>query len=573
MICRRPQTLILDCCCSAGLNRSAASPNLIPRQILNAPPLSSKTDRDIPIPPPPPKPAAGSASITRSLKASSGFGGKFHDSHVLLAACAKDRVAFEHNGHGLFTSALMSVLPSIDETTTYSTLMKRLKSMPPWCVMKDVSPGPSTHLLLRQVPHCEGNGIDRPIFNLRGERSDPSFIAGERHKRPGETQITVTIEAGHAQGITLGEVFSIHETNRSGSPSIGTLVATNVQTSSTTLGQRPGLRPFKIPRNFYAKQIEWTNEPPKVYCEDRIWLERVFPSDKRKIVAVERPEEADLIIALDGETATISRTDPLINEYVPSPLPHIFDKDAYDDVRTIVGAWQHFNYHLNRKGKNQFKNVRIEMHYLDSIEMQNMYEAEVFKPVGDNLLAEEPAKLYISNEDDDKPLGVTIYNDGDTPLYPYLFYFDPNTLCIRASLSLSHASLLLTPTLGEWYSGPQGAGQGNVNPPLEAHSLLPVGHGNGAQTPWQFCFDSDDRDKDIGFLKLFLTTSPANFSSIKREDSPFEKLGKGRTRGYSPVPRALELEEEEELDADSWGVKVATLIQLRVGEDTDLEKN
>jgi hypothetical protein len=82
------------------------------------------------------------STTTRGMRPSAGFGGKFQDSHVLLAACGRERFAFENEGRGLFTTALLSTFASINlRTTTYTSLMDRLK-MPKWCAFHVFDNGP-----------------------------------------------------------------------------------------------------------------------------------------------------------------------------------------------------------------------------------------------------------------------------------------------------------------------------------------------------------------------------------------------------------------------------------------------
>ncbi|KAF5322967.1 hypothetical protein D9611_009329 [Ephemerocybe angulata] len=386
----------------------------------------------------------------------------------------------------------------------------------------------------------------------------PAYIPCERYF-DNDKKVQVSIDAGMAQGITVGELFAIHENNylEDGSninPQIGVLSATSVATGTAFLQHPPGHPRFKIPKNFYAKRIDWGNDPPKVYSNDKAWLERVLLARKsatgRRVITVDNEDEASLVIEVERDWSSVHlyRNDPLLNEYLPRKFPFKFRGDVPGDIQTIIGAWQHFNYHLHRRGKNEFPQVRMELHYLEPIDPEDdgmdSFEPENYKVQGGNLLVSEPSEVRVPDSDADRPLGMTLYNDGDVPIYPYLFYFDPNDL-----------------TIIPWFTAPFGAGSGNVDPPLEAHSQFPIGYGNGAATPWQFCFE-DDRDKDVGFFKLFLSVSPVNFHSLIQEESPFKRIGS--TRGSSPDPADQQRSEAlEKLDKDSWGVKMATVIQLR----------
>jgi hypothetical protein len=103
-----------------------------------------------------------------------------------------------------------------------------------------------------------------------------------------------------------------------------------------------------------------------------------------------------------------------------------------------------------------------------------------------------------------------------------------------------------------------------VDVPLGPQSKLTLGYGNGGTTPWEFVF-VDNRPKDIGFFKLFLSSSPANFGCLVRRKTPFDQDARNR--------HAEEVDKEEReaaalgtaLDNSTqrWGVKMATVIQIR----------
>jgi hypothetical protein len=114
-----------------------------------------------------------------------------------------------------------------------------------------------------------------------------------------------------------------------------------------------------------------------------------------------------------------------------------------------------------------------------------------------------------------------------------------------------------------WFTAPHGAGSGEVDAPLPPHSRFAVGYANGAASPWQFQFEEDERDRDIGVFRLFLSGSPANFTCIAQDESSIKRLGT-MTRGEPGNDlREAEIQQLETLDKDSWGVKAATIIQIR----------
>lgn len=83
---------------------------------------------------------------------------------------------------------------------------------------------------------------------------------------------------------------------------------------------------------------------------------------------------------------------------------------------------------------------------------------------------------------------------------------------------------------------------------LPAHSRLGVGYGNSGTNPMRFSIP-EGQNQDVGFFRLFLSTTPTSFQSIAQL-SPFE----GR-RGAQP-PRA------EGVVTERWSAKTATVIQI-----------
>lgn len=116
-----PQTVILDCCCSAGATRDQVSSGLVKRSIPKPPALSS--DCDFPI--------WGHDSRRhgfRSTGVARWFSGQSNESHVLLAACGRDQLALENGSNGCFTAAVFEVLRNIPiDQLTYTSLMDKLK--------------------------------------------------------------------------------------------------------------------------------------------------------------------------------------------------------------------------------------------------------------------------------------------------------------------------------------------------------------------------------------------------------------------------------------------------------------
>ncbi|RDB28119.1 putative WD repeat-containing protein C2E1P5.05 [Hypsizygus marmoreus] len=512
-------TLILDCCSSGGLNRNATSntddlfTGAVPRRIPNPPPIPLGCDSKI-----------LSRDSTRGVAVAKGFSGKHNASHVLLAACGREQFAYEHprTKGGLFTASLLKTLSTSNlDSLTYTSLMDQL-NMPIW-----------------QTPHCLGQHVNRRLFNKWAVGADGSFILGQKTKLT-DAGSRYSIHAGAAQGITAGSIFDVHASNlisdlKQANPSLGTVVVTNVHAFTSDISFPPKSTPFAIPKSFYCKLITRGSEEFPIYSPNRQWLESVFPPQLRNTMSVQivdTPDAARLHLSLAEQKVSFSRNDPLINPHIGSRFPHTVDEDNIHLVQKVVRCASHFSYHLTRTGED-FKNVWMELKTLKS-ELSADFD-QTLSPIGPNLIENEPATIVV---DENARLGMTIYNQTDIPLYPYVFYFDPTDLIIL-----------------EWYAAPSGAGAGRyttaVDAPLPSKSTLSIGYGDGGVSPWQFLL-RDGEDKDVGFFKLFLATAPTDFSSLE-QDSPFEE---NTTRYGQPAAARVP-------DAESWGSQLSTVIQVR----------
>ncbi|KAF8056952.1 caspase domain-containing protein, partial [Lyophyllum atratum] len=520
-------TLILDCCSSGGLNRTQhkgtgerdisndpIAQGYVPRQLFNAPSIPPNCDEKI-----------LSKDSTRGAAVAQGFSGKHHASHVLLAACGRQQVAYEdpRTNSGIFTSGLLRTLSALNvNDLTYTNLMHRL-AMPRW-----------------QTPHCEGQHVNRRLFNKRALGADGSFILGQLEKKEdGSTRYV--LHAGAAQGVTEGSTFGIHASNlisdaKHSNPSLGMFVASEIGAFKSEIDLPPTTAAFPVPRLFYCKLIRRGTEGIKIFCEDKEWLETVFPAhlrDALSVVFADNPAASSLQLTLLDDKVHFTRNDPMVTPWIGSNIPHTVEKLNHDRIREIVRRAVHFNHQLTRTAPDDFKNVWMELRVLES--RYSVDHGSTLTPIGPNLIDNEPAGVVV---DEDARLGMAIHNRTDLPLYPYLFYFDPSDLVII-----------------EWYTPPFGAGQGRltteVDAPLPPRGYLSIGYGDGGFSPWQFLL-REGEDVDVGFFKLFLSTSPADFSSIPQE-SPFEEN----------VSRLGRLKAAQLPDAERWGAMLSTVVQVR----------
>jgi hypothetical protein len=99
-----------------------------------------------------------------------------------------------------------------------------------------------------------------------------------------------------------------------------------------------------------------------------------------------------------------------------------------------------------------------------------------------------------------------------------------------------------------------------VDAPLPPRQKLTLGYGDGGVPPWNFVLE-DPEKKDVGFFKLFLTSSSTSFSSIA-QSSPF----------HDEPPQRLTDDVHDNMTSrhgrraasrkdDFWGTQIITIMQ------------
>ena len=287
--------------------------------------------------------------------------------------------------------------------------------------------------LCRQTPHCEGQHINRRLFNKRAPGADGSFILGRREKNEDNGSYNFVLHAGVAQGVTKGSTYDVHSSNLVSdldrpNLSLGIVIVSTVDAFSSEVSHMPGAPAFNIPRLFYGRLRTLATVKLAVYCNDRAWLETCLPPDERETLSVDIADDANdaaLLLSVMEDGIHFDRNDTMITPHIGSRLPHVVDRTDFPLIREVIKRFIHFNYHLTRTGGDDFRNVYMELRRLRT-EFSIDFDHTLI-PVGDNFLEKEPAVLVV---DELARLGMTIHNRTDLPLYPYLFYFDPSDLDI-----------------------------------------------------------------------------------------------------------------------------------------------
>jgi len=159
---------------------------------------------------------------------------------------------------------------------------------------------------------------------------------------------------------------------------------------------------------------------------------------------------------------------------------------------------------------------------------------------GPNLLENGLAAITIKGKEVDGAIegnemfGLTIHNNTDLPLHPYLFCFDSSDLSIMP-----------------WHLPPLAAGGQHVDAQLLPKSLFPVGYGDSGANPRFFDLPKGI-ETDTTFFKLFVTNKPTDFSFLAQE-SPFHPAKKRISRDSNA----------QAIPLDVWGTVTVTVVQLR----------
>ena len=293
--------------------------------------------------------------------------------------------------------------------------------------------------VIRQTPHCEGQGVYWRLFNNRVPGADSSFILA-KGQLTSEKALNIILEAGAAQGITVGSRMAVHASNLLESdsvknPCLGYLTVTSVGPFTCVLEVPSGSKRFGILPLFYCLVEYQASQKIALYSQDGLWLKTVFPPEEQNqlgITIVDNVQACELQLTASGGKVYFNRHNPLVTPHIGTRISYTIDVADVSTIRKVVKSSLHFYHHLTRTGSDDFRNVWMELKILKE-ELNDDFD-QIFTPIGRNLIADEPATLVV---DQFARLGMTIYNQTDLPLYPYLFYFDPTDLTI-SMLILCH---------------------------------------------------------------------------------------------------------------------------------------
>ncbi|KAJ7828881.1 caspase domain-containing protein [Mycena leptocephala] len=473
-------TVILDCCHSGGMERDVEGTRDARTALSDSCPIPLHLDSHF---------WKGKNDTVQSYR----VWAQSSSSYVLLAACRAGEKAWEEEGrdgkhYGRFTRGLISLLR---ETPLGSATCAELLSQMNVC---------------GQTPYCGGARSNRLIltgnYPAAGRRSVLLTPKKSSSSKSAKSWESFPGKMAAAEGVVLGTEFSAYDPNNN---FLCTFIARSVEVGETILfwESEKNQPPVDIPPWSRAVVSDWKSPPLPVHTPaDFPHTNVLFPTTNTvrlpNFVPAWSLEEAHIVVRSDGDDIVIEPRTSTVLAGLPKPrlalsdpahLPHAIDGVA------------HFSYFLGCANEaDRLEGVELEMHRLRGEYPCCTPDLQVGNLIKDGVvgLTSEVGAQY----------GFTIRNRSKNDLFPYLFYFDPETYTIQS-----------------WYS-PAGAG---VEPPLQSKGM--VTSGMGSERAFDFTLSPGELSS-CGFLKLFVTSDYIDLGWIQQELSPFDPrfVGTGRLR-------------------------------------------
>jgi len=277
-------------------------------------------------------------------------------------------------------------------------------------------------------------------------------------------------------------------------------------------------------------QVEfWNSKPMKVFTEQPLQ-----PTQGKFKYKMTTKQDCDVSLdACEGHWA-LRRFDPLTRRYAQPRIVISAGGVTPDYILEAVARWNFHLYRFNEPTSDSADDVRtlrpeVQLHAL-RVEAGSKLLRPSLTPTGDDFFARvkeeeveySPTSTYRVLEavkeawiHDLLPYyGLTLLNNSDFDLWPYVFYFDPS----------NYATQCL-------YRPPSKGG----NPPLpkkrgDQPGRLPIGYGASETGSIRFSLP-EGASKDTGFLKIFVSTSYVDTSGVEQDALD--------TRGPHITPRSI----------------------------------
>ena len=392
----------MDCCYSASGTRSFSDSNDFVR---SAPPpsdfeLQESLDQEI-----------------RSLFPSNGG----LRSHVLLSACGSSGQAWESNGRGVFTVALLELLKdSRIDKLRYCDIIMRMYIDPKYvynlsvevCHTDMVSP------YFSQSPRCEGLNLERYIFTTTSPSRGYFILAYTRASNNGP--FAYFLNGGAAHGLSVGDEFAVYPDMDCQQPS-ETLITEQVGSFYSIM--RPDYTSFPVSGNAIATQVKERHQPLRIYSRagDKIFefLSPLLDSaqDFSGFVIVPTPEECNIDISIQDDQAIVRLRN------MGNTQGFRVEPTASELARILKASWQFFS-ELDRTADFPEITQCVQVHIYElkmspfrfpGSPMAELHASEIVPYTSDSFTLRQ-GSYY----------GIKLTNNSRYNLYPTVQYFDPS---------------------------------------------------------------------------------------------------------------------------------------------------
>ncbi|KAF8607150.1 hypothetical protein BDV93DRAFT_603802 [Ceratobasidium sp. AG-I] len=470
-------------------------------------------------------------------------------SHVFYAACGSDENAYEEDGRGVFTVALLKTLreSGIDKIT-YRNLLTSLPMLP------------------KQSPHCYGVHKSRILFNSRVPSCKVAFV-------PVKVERDVLIlNAGLSSGVTLGSIWELRASAAEGSPTLGRLKARRPNTSCTALEpeddetriQIANAANIKGESRLYARQVQsGTGNELRVYfspeAKQLIFLDSEMDPDSARATGGSHHEVgyvvhssrdgADMAVEVYDSHATSGSEQSHASNRLGPETEVVFvlchpQAEKYDvarmrhrkparreDVEPVLFAAARWHWHLKRTNDlKESSSTTVSMEMMKLYEVYGDYVNPVEEPLK-NLNKTGMVDFVVKNED---RYGLRLSSQVLVPLYIQVFYFDAMDFSINKIFGYTHANRSQDPEIPP-------SGQFMVGDCSKGGSMIKF-----SVTP--------SAALEVGFMKLFWSTDPLELDNLE-QDSVFED------KSPSLCVESRKAEAQKPREEVDWGAVLLTLVQ------------
>ena len=323
-------------------------------------------------------------------------------SHVLLSACSSSGQAWESNGRGVFTAALLDLLEvSQTDRLRYCNIVMSLD-------------------IFGQNPQCEGFYRERYMFTTKSSLAE-YFIPACTRISMEDTAETYVLNGGSAHGLSVGDEFAVYGHMDSAKPN-GTLVVKqpgSFHSIMELLGPPPVLSSTVIARRLKPGR----RQPLRIHipAEDKVseilsLLPDIAP-DLLDFVLVDTPGNSQIDISVQGEQAIV------LSKGMNSAQGFRLEATPSELSRVLNASWRFFS-ELDRTADFPGIAQRVQV---------NIYELQVSATRFPGApISELHSSSPVPSENDSFILrqgtsyGLKLTNTGCYDLHPTVQYFDPS---------------------------------------------------------------------------------------------------------------------------------------------------